>query len=81
MKKLSEELKAGKMDKEDQEKLAKQLDQMKEKMQQAMQDQKEARERLQQQIEQKLAEGNVGEAAKMQQQLDKMNQRAKQQSK
>jgi hypothetical protein len=42
-----------------------------------MQDQKEARERLQQQIEQKLAEGNVGEAAKLQQQLDQMNQNAK----
>jgi uncharacterized protein YunC (DUF1805 family) len=79
MKKLAEELKAGKLDKEDQEKLAKQLEQMKEKMQQAMQDQKEARERLQQQIEQKLAEGNVGEAAKLQQQLDKMNQNAKEQ--
>jgi len=79
MKKLNEELKAGKLSKEDQEKLAKQLEQMKEKMQQAMQDQKEARERLQQQIEQKLAEGNIGEAAKMQQQLDKMNENAKDQ--
>lgn len=79
MKKLNEELKAGKLSKEDQEKLAKQLDQMKDKMQQGMQDQKEARERLQQQIEQKLAEGNVGEAAKMQQQLDQMNQNAQQQ--
>jgi hypothetical protein len=79
MKKLAEDLKAGKLDKEDQAKLAKQLEQMQEKMQQAMQDAKEARERLQQQIEQKLAEGNVGEAAKLQQQLDKMNQNAKEQ--
>ena len=79
MKKLNEELKAGKLGKEDQEKLAKQLEQMKEKIQQAAQDQKEARERLQQQIEQKLAEGNVGEAAKMQQQLDQLNQNAQQQ--
>jgi len=79
LKKLNEELKTGKLSKEDQEKLAKQLDQMKEKMQQAMQDQKEARERLQQQIEQKLAEGNIGEAAKMQQQLDKLNENAKEQ--
>jgi hypothetical protein len=79
MKKLNEELKAGNLSKEDQEKLAKQLEQMQQKMQQAMQDQKEARERLQQQIEQKLAEGNIGEAAKMQQQLDKMNENAKEQ--
>src|SRR5262245_13533736 len=79
MKKLNEELKTGKLSKEDQEKLAKQLEEMKEKMQQGMQDQKEARQRLEQQIQQKLAEGNVGEAAKMQQQLDKMNENAQQQ--
>jgi hypothetical protein len=79
MKKLNEELKTGKLSKEDQEKLAKQLEELKEKMQQAMQDQKEARQRLEQQIQQKLAEGNVGEAAKMQQQLDKMNENAQQQ--
>ncbi len=79
MKKLNEELKTGKLSKEDQEKLAKQLEEMRDKMQQAMEDQKQARERLQQQIEQKLAEGNVGEAAKMQQQLDQMNQNAKEQ--
>lgn len=79
MKKLTEDLKAGKLNQEDQEKLAKQLEQVKEKLQQAMQDQKEARERLQQQIEQKLAEGKVGEAAKLQQQLDQMSQGAEQQ--
>jgi len=79
MKKLVVDLKAGKLDKEDQEKLAKQLEQVQAKMQQAMEDQKEARQRLQQQIEQKLAEGNVGEAAKLQQQLDKMNENAAQQ--
>jgi hypothetical protein len=80
MKKLNEELKSGKLSKEDQEKLAQQLGQMKDKIQQAMQEEKDARERLQQQIEQKLAEGNVAEAAKLQQQLDKMNQNAQQQS-
>jgi hypothetical protein len=79
MKKLNEELKTGKLSKEDQEKLAKQLEEMRDKLQQAKEDQKQARERLQQQIEQKLAEGNVGEAAKMQQQLDQMNQNAKEQ--
>jgi hypothetical protein len=79
MKKLAEEMKAGKLDKEAQEKLAKQLDDMKQKIEQAMAEQKQAREQLQQQIEQKLAEGNIGEAAKLQQQLDKMNQGAKQQ--
>lgn len=81
MKKLKEDLAAGKLGKEDQEKLANQLEQMKDKIQQAAQNQKEAREKLQQQIEQKLAEGNIGEAAKLQQQLDKLSQNAEQQEK
>jgi hypothetical protein len=80
MKKLNEELKAGTLSKEDQEKLAKQLEQVKEKLQQAMQEKQEARERLQQQIQQKLAEGNVGEAAKLQQQLDQLETGAEQQA-
>jgi hypothetical protein len=80
MKKMTQELKDGSLSKEDAEKLAKQLEEMKEKLQQAVQDQKEAREQLQRQIEQKLAEGNVAEAAKMQQQLDQMNQNAEQQN-
>jgi hypothetical protein len=79
MQKLKEDLKAGKLSKEDMEKLAKQMEQMKDKLQQAAQDQKEARERMQQQIEQKLAEGNVAEAAKLQQQLDQLSQNADQQ--
>jgi hypothetical protein len=81
MQKLIDELKNGTLSKEDQEKLAQQLEQMKDKLQQAAQDQKEARERLQQQIEKKLAEGNIGEAARLQQQLDQMSQNADQQQK
>jgi DNA repair exonuclease SbcCD ATPase subunit len=76
LKKVNEELKSGTLSKEDQEKLVKQLEQLQEKLQQAAEDQKQAREQLQRQIEQKLAEGNVAEAAKMQQQLDQMNQNA-----
>jgi len=79
MEKLKEDLKAGKLSKEDQEKLAKQMEQMKDKLQQAMQNKKEAEQKLQQQIEQKLAEGKVAEAAKLQQQLDQMQQNAEQQ--
>jgi len=79
MKKLTEELKAGKLGEEEKQKLANQLEQMQQKMQQSMQDAKEARERLQQQIEQKMAEGKEGEAAKLQQQLDQMSQNAAQQ--
>ncbi len=79
MQKIKEDLKAGKLSKEDMEKIAKQMEQLKEKLQQAMQDKKEAQQKLQQQIEQKLAEGKVGEAAKLQQQLDQMQQNAQQQ--
>lgn len=76
LKKVNQELKDGTLGKEDQEKLAKQLEQLQEKLQQAVEDQKQAREQMQRQIEQKLSEGNVAEAAKMQQQLDQMNQNA-----
>ena len=78
MEKLKEDLKNNKLGDEDKAKLAKQLDQLKDKLQQAAADNKQAREQLQQQIEQKLNEGNVAEAAKLQQQLDEMNQNAEQ---
>ena len=79
MKKLKEDLKDGKLNEEDKAKLGKQMEQLKEKIQQAMQDKKEAKERLQQQIDQKLAEGKVGEAAKLQQQLDELEENDAQQ--
>lgn len=76
MKKLREDLKNGKLDDKQKEQLAKQLNQLKDKLQQAVQDKQEAREKLQQKIEQKLNEGNIAEAAKLQQQLDELNQNA-----
>jgi tetratricopeptide (TPR) repeat protein len=79
MKKLKEDLKNGKLNDEDKAKLGKQMEQLKERIQQAMQDKKEAKERLQQQIDQKLAEGKVGEAAKLQQQLDELEENDAQQ--
>jgi hypothetical protein len=79
MKKLKEDLKAGKLNDEDKAKLANQLNQLKEKIEQAMQDKQEAKEKLQQQIDQKLAEGKVGEAAKLQQQLDELEENDAQQ--
>jgi hypothetical protein len=76
IKQLKEDLKNGKLGQEDKEKLAKQLEQMKEALKQGAQDAKEAREKLQQEIEKKLNEGDLAEAAKLQQQLDEMNQNA-----
>ncbi len=78
MQKLKEDLKNGKLGQEDKEKLAKQLEQMKDALKQGAADAKEAREKLQQKIEQKLGEGDLAEAAKMQQQLDEMYQNAAQ---
>jgi uncharacterized protein YunC (DUF1805 family) len=78
MKQMKEDLKNGKLGQEDKEKLAKQMDQMKDALKQGVQDAKEAREKLQQEIEKKLEEGNIAEAAKLQQQLDKMNENAQQ---
>ena len=78
MQKLKEDLKNGKLGEEDKKKLAQQMEQMKEALKQGAADAREAREQLQQQIEKKLAEGNLAEAAKLQQQLDEMNQNAAQ---
>jgi hypothetical protein len=81
MKQMKEDLKAGKLGEEDKQKLAKQMEQMKDALKQGVQDAKEAREKLQQEIEKKLEEGNIAEAAKLQQQLDKMNENADQMEK
>ena len=78
MEQLKEDLKNGKLGEEDKKKLAQQMEQMKEALKQGAADAKEAREQLQQQIEKKLEEGNLAEAAKLQQQLDEMNQNAQQ---
>lgn len=78
MQQMKEDLKAGKLSDEDKEKLAKQMEQMKDALKQGVQDSKEAREKLQQEIEKKLEEGNIAEAAKLQQQLDQMNENAEQ---
>jgi len=78
MKQMKEDLKNGKLGQEDKEKLAKQMEQLKDALKQGVQDAKEAREKLQQEIEKKLEEGNIAEAAKLQQQLDKMNEGAQQ---
>ncbi|HEX5033295.1 MAG TPA: hypothetical protein VFW62_02330, partial [bacterium] len=79
MQKLKEDLKNGKLDDKQKEQLAKQLNQLQEKIQQAMEEKQQAKEQLQQEIEKKIAEGKIGEAAKLQQQLDDLNQNADQQ--
>ena len=78
LEKIKDDLKNGKLSKEEKEKLGNQLEQVQQKMQQLKEAQAEARKQLEQEIEKKIAEGNLGEAARMQQQLDEMQQQARQ---
>ena len=78
MQKLQEQLKAGELSKEDEKALAKQAEQIKERLQNKMEQHKQAREDLQKQIEEKMKQGDLAEAEKLQQKLDKMNQEADQ---
>ena len=70
--KLKEELKAGKLDKEKQEQLAQQLDEMRDKVQKMVDKQKEAREDMQKKIDQLRKDGKAEEANKLEEQLDKL---------
>jgi hypothetical protein len=74
MQKLQEQLKAGELSKEDEKALAKQAEQIKERMQEKMEQHKQAREDLQKQIEEKMKQGDLDGAEKLQQKLDQMNQ-------
>jgi hypothetical protein len=78
MEKLKDKLKAGALNKEEKEQLAKQMEKMQEKMQQMAQDHQQAREDLKQKIKEKMEQGDLAEAAKMQQELNKMEQQAAQ---
>ena len=78
LEKIKDDLKDGKLSKEEKEKLANQLEQVQQKLQQLKEAQADARKQLEQEIEKKIAEGNLGEAARMQQQLDEMQQQARQ---
>lgn len=78
MKKLQEKLQAGELSKEDEKALAKQAEQIKEKLQAKMEQHKQARADLQKQIEEKLKQGDVAGAEKLQQKLDQMNQEKEQ---
>jgi len=78
MQKLQEQLKAGELSQEDEKALAKQAEQIKERLQNKMEQHKQAREDLQKQIEEKMKQGDLAEAEKLQQKLDKMNQEADQ---
>lgn len=77
--KLKEQLKQGELSEADQEKLAKQLDQMREKLQQASNAQQEMKKKLEQQLAEKQQAGQKQEAEALQKQLDAINQQMSQQ--
>jgi tetratricopeptide (TPR) repeat protein len=79
--KLKQKLRAGDMDDEDRAKLAKQLDQMKQKLQDVADAHKQAMNDLQEQIKQARDSGNVGQADKLQQALDRLQQQMPQMDK
>ena len=78
LKKLQEKLKNGELSKEDEKALAKQAEKMKERLENKMEQHKQAREDLQKQIDQKMKDGDIAGAEKLQQKLDQMNQEAEQ---
>jgi hypothetical protein len=78
LQKLAEKLKAGELSKEDEQALAKQAEQIKEKIEAKKEQLEQARQELQKQIDQKMQDGNIAEAEKLQQKLDQMNQEKEQ---
>jgi hypothetical protein len=70
--KLAKDLKEGKLSKDDMEKLAKQLQKMKERIENAQQARQQAMDELKKQIEQQKRQGNLAKAGEMQQKLDQM---------
>ena len=72
--KLAKELRDGKLSKADQEKLAKQLQQLKDKLQAAVDAHQQAMQDLKKQIEQLKQQGNLAKASELQQKLDQLQQ-------
>lgn len=78
LQKLQEKLKAGELSKEDEKALAKQAEKIKERLEEKMEQHRQARQDLQKQIDEKMKQGDVAAAEKLQQKLDQMNQEADQ---
>lgn len=72
LKDLVEKLKEGKLNEEEKKGLAKQMEQIKEKLQQMAEDRKDAQAALEQKKNEAIEKGDLAEAAKLQQQLDKL---------
>jgi hypothetical protein len=78
IKELEKQLRDGKLDANAKEKLAKQLEQMKEKLEAAAQARQQAMEDLKKQIEQARRAGNLSKAGELQEKLDRMQKQEQQ---
>ncbi len=76
--KLKDKIGEGELSDEDKEKLAKQVEQIKQKISDMAKAHDDAKKDLEQQIQQKIASGQLGEAADLQQKLDQFNKQQKQ---
>ncbi len=76
--KLAKDVREGKLSKEDIQKLAKQLEQMKNKLEAASQARQQAMKDLKKQIEQQKQQGNLAKAGELQQKLDQMQKQQQQ---
>lgn len=74
LRELARKLAEGKLAADEQQQLARQLDQLQQQIRQALADREEMQRQLAQEIEKKVAEGKLGEAARLQQQLDQLRQ-------
>jgi hypothetical protein len=78
VKELEKQLREGKLSDEGKEKLAKQLEQIKEKLEAAAQARQQAMEDLKKQIEQQKRQGNLAKAGELQQKLEQMQKQQQQ---
>ncbi len=78
MKKLHEQLKAGKLDEASKKQLAAQLEQMQQKLAEAAAQRQQAMDDLKKQIEEQKKQGKMAEAGELQQKLDKLMKRQQQ---
>lgn len=75
LKELQDKIKSDNLSKEDQQKLAKQLEQMKNKLAEATQANRDAMEKLKKQIDEQKKKGDLAKAGELQQKLDQMMQK------
>ncbi len=78
LKQLQEKMEKGDLNEQEQKQLAQQLEQMQNKMQEMVDAQREAKAELERQIQQKVADGDMEGAGKLQRKLDDLQQQDRQ---